>query len=388
VAAIAADIGRFYVVAGELQTAADAAALKGAGTLQFLSTNFASTVDDSVTLFASTTNRADGASVVIAPDSVDIGWWEPGVNGASGTFSTTVPAGQRANAVSVKAYGAPRGVFSQMIGRTAGLPLERRAIAWIGNVSLNCVRPFAFPYGPLYKRVNNLGSIPASPIPDLNPAAFAAFQKTSVANRTMIVVGRGETAPAGLPNDGNWEGYNLPSNGGGNSNASENTFTAQIQSCGSIALNSDAGDGKTVPNNGNGQKCNAVNKIVCAMVDALQTPSNGTYFNCAPMRTNDAGCYASASDQSPGKMIEMAWGDFTGNGSGTVNFRYVAEFQLMCVFTGNPNETFSALTAPNNKGYPPGTVVGIALGLKSRKLNPTDIISNAPSNVQRLLLVK
>ena len=34
VAAIAADIGRFYVVAGELQTAADAAALKGATVLQ------------------------------------------------------------------------------------------------------------------------------------------------------------------------------------------------------------------------------------------------------------------------------------------------------------------------------------------------------------------
>ena len=34
IAAIAADIGRFYVVAGELQTAADAAALKGATVLQ------------------------------------------------------------------------------------------------------------------------------------------------------------------------------------------------------------------------------------------------------------------------------------------------------------------------------------------------------------------
>ena len=34
IGAIAADIGRYYVVAGELQTAADAAALKGAAVLQ------------------------------------------------------------------------------------------------------------------------------------------------------------------------------------------------------------------------------------------------------------------------------------------------------------------------------------------------------------------
>src|SRR6476659_4305040 len=85
VAAIAADIGRFYVVTGELQTSADAAALKGARVLQFTTANFASTVDDSVTQFAQNTNRADGNSVTIAADSIDIGWWEPGVNGAAGT---------------------------------------------------------------------------------------------------------------------------------------------------------------------------------------------------------------------------------------------------------------------------------------------------------------
>jgi hypothetical protein len=277
-----------------------------------------------------------------------------------------------------------------MIGKTAGLPLERRAIAWIGNISLDCVRPFAFPYGPFYKRVNNLGSIPASPIPDLDPVAMATFAKTSVANRTMIVLGRGELSKAGLPDDGQWEGYNLPNNGGGSSNASENTFKDQIVGCGDIAVNSDAGDGKTVPNNGNGKKCGANDKTVCAMLDAIQTPYNNLYRNCAPFVRNgglDAGCYATATDTLPGVMIDMSWGDFTGNGSGTVDFRYVAEFQLMCVFS-DPGQTCSALPSPKNTGYPPGTVVGIALGLKSRFLNPTDVISNAPSNVQRLFLVK
>ena len=127
VAAIAADIGRFYVVAGELQTGADAAALKGASVLQLTTANFASTVDDSVTAWALSTNRSDGKSVSISPDSIDVGFWTPGQNGAAGTFVSPAPGTTRPNAVSVIVSGAPRGVFAQVIGRTTGLPMSRRA---------------------------------------------------------------------------------------------------------------------------------------------------------------------------------------------------------------------------------------------------------------------
>src|SRR5215213_5829687 len=120
VAAIAADIGRFYVVAGELQTAADAAALKGASVLQLTSANFASVVDDSVTTWAPATNRSDGNSITIAADSIDVGVWTPGSGGVAGSFDPA-GAGVRPNAVSVRAYGSPKGVFAQLIGRTTGL---------------------------------------------------------------------------------------------------------------------------------------------------------------------------------------------------------------------------------------------------------------------------
>src|SRR5512138_1695379 len=103
ITAIAADIGRFYVVAGELQTGADAAALKGAAVLQLTTANFESTVDDSVTVWASTTNNSDGASLTIPRDNIDVGYWNPGQNGAAGTFTTPTPVGLRPNAVSVKA---------------------------------------------------------------------------------------------------------------------------------------------------------------------------------------------------------------------------------------------------------------------------------------------
>ena len=91
VAAIAADIGRFYVVASELQTGADAAALVGAAVLQRTSSDFESTVDDSVTAWASTTNRADGASLSVPRDSVSLGYWIPGVDGATGNWRGFLP---------------------------------------------------------------------------------------------------------------------------------------------------------------------------------------------------------------------------------------------------------------------------------------------------------
>src|SRR5688572_7867863 len=153
VAAIGADIGRFYVVTGELQTAADAAALKGASVLQMATSNYDAVVDGEVIPFASTTNRTDGDNVDLVANDVEVGFWTPGVAGAAGIFGAA-PTGARPNAVKVTTRRSPRGVFSQMIGRTAGLPLSRTAIAWIGNLSLNCTRPWALNYLPLVQAVN------------------------------------------------------------------------------------------------------------------------------------------------------------------------------------------------------------------------------------------
>src|SRR6476661_6005603 len=93
VTAIGADIGRFYVVAAELQTAADASALMGASVLQRATSNLDATVDDSVTAWAANTNRADNASLAIPRDSITLGYWMPGTNGGAGTFSSPTPAG-------------------------------------------------------------------------------------------------------------------------------------------------------------------------------------------------------------------------------------------------------------------------------------------------------
>jgi len=381
VAAIAADIGRFYVVTGELQTSADAAALKGAATLQLLTSNYAAAVDDTVTQFASTTNRSDGASVTIAADSVDVGWWEPGLNGAPGTFGPAA-AGVRPNAVSVKASGSPRGVFAQMIGRTTGLPLSRRAIAWIANISLNCTRPWAANYLPLVQKVNGNSDTTK----DLDPARFVTFANSSVANRTIVM--HGSIASGSMPaDDGVWTAYNLPSgpNGGGNSGST--TYQSQIAACNNIAVNSDAGNGNIQPSNGNGP-CGQ-GTVICWALDAIDGMRQGQINGpgiCA-FRAGDATCYDQGSGAA-GVTIDATFANVTGNGSGAIDFKYVAEMTLACFFSG-PADVCNAIPSPRPKsGYTAGTMVIVAQGLKSRTLNPTDIASNAPSNVQRFFLVK
>jgi Flp pilus assembly protein TadG len=381
IAAIAADIGRFYVVAGELQTAADAAALKGAAVLQFTTANFSATVDDSVTIWASNTNRADGNTLTIARDSIDVGYWSPGANGVAGTFVVAGEGGPRPNAVLVKASGAPRGVFAQMIGRTAGLPLSRRGIAWIGNISLNCTRPWAMQYLPLVQKVNLNNDTTQL----LDMSRFVTYQNTSVANRTFIM--RQEFAGNIPPSDGTWSAFNLPSQQGGGATSGATMYQAQIANCNNIAVNSDAGNGNYQPSQGNGP-CGE-GTLVCWANEMIDGETSGSVRGpgiCATMLPDDATCRDQGG--TAGVTTDMTFANKVGNGAGGIDFKYVGEVTLLCYFKFSTDRC-DAIPDPRDKtGYPPGTLVVITQGLKSRTLNPTDIISNAPSNVQKLFLVR
>jgi Flp pilus assembly protein TadG len=395
VGAIAADIGRFYVVTGELQTAADAAALVGAQTLQMTaSATPKPAVDASVITFVGGTNRSNDSALVVTSDSVKLAFWTPQTVDGNGTI---VPAnldyvlnGRRANAVYVGVGNAPKGVFAQIIGRTTGLALQRNAVAWIGNVSLQCIRPFAFPYAPFYRRVNNLAPNTSWPdsVPSVTAGAMAAYQQTSVANRTFIVLPPEAPYPYQYPSDSSWRGYNPPSNQNGNANSGKSTFQSFVEGCSGVSVNSDAGSGNTVPNSGNGNSCNAVNQTVCWTIDVLtkQTSGGVTTGICAFKTALDAGCYESSSAATPGVIVDIAWSDIVGNGQ-SVDFRYVGEFELKCFFE-DPAQTCADIPGAQKTNYPVGTIVGVSAGLKSRILKPTDIISNSPSNVQRLLLVQ
>jgi hypothetical protein len=110
---------------------------------------------------------------------------------------------------------------------------------------------------------------------------------------------------------------------------------------------------------------------------------------CTFKANNDAGCYASASATTPGRTINVAFGDVVGVGSNGVDFKYVGEFILTCYYRGNAGES-CPMTKPGAPavGYPSGTMVGIMQGLKSRIITPEDVLGNAPSNVQRIILVE
>src|SRR5688500_4924801 len=287
VAAIAADIGRFYVVAGELQTGADAAALKGVSVLQMATANFEATVDDSVTLWAAATNNADGKDPTIDANMVSVGYWTQGQNGAPGTFAAA-PAGVRPNAVAVEAAGLPRGVFAQLIGRTTGLPVSRRAVAWIGNISLNCTRPWALQYKPLVEDVNGNSDTTQT----LDMTKFLAYQQQTEASRTLIMHNEevvSATPPP--PDDGVWNAYNLPSGPNGGANSGQTTYENQIVNCNNIAMNSDAGNGNLQPSTGVGP-CGA-GTIVCWAEGVIEGRTTGQQDSrgpgiCGPFQSGNA----------------------------------------------------------------------------------------------------
>jgi Flp pilus assembly protein TadG len=377
VTAIAADIGRFYAVAAELQTAADAAALKGASVLQVATANFATTVDDSVSAWAAVTNRSDGNAVTVSRDSIDVGFWDP----AAKTFSTNLAAGVRPNAVRVYTSGKPRGTFAQVIGRTLGLPIARRATAWIGNISLNCTRPWGLNYLPLVKAVNG----DADTTKDLDMTKFVEYQKLPLEQRIMIMH-NSEITSGNPPDDGVWTAYNLPSNSNGNANSGSTTYQSQIAACNNIAINSDAGNGNIQPSTGVGQ-CGA-GTVVCWASEAIIGMSQGpiTGPGICTFSTDDATCYD--SQRSPGVVVDITYGNVIGNGSGGMDFKYVGETTLLCWFRKATDVCNAIPTGKVKTGYQPGTMVVVAQGLKARTLNPTDIVSNAPSNVQRFFLVQ
>jgi Flp pilus assembly protein TadG len=368
VGAIAADVGRFYVVTSELQTAADAAALEGARTLQ--KTTAASpeaTVDAAVMAFVLQANRADNTQLSVTADSVRMAYWTRG-----NTNPDFVLNGRRPNAVYVRVKAEPKGVFSQIIGRTARLNLSRPATAWIANLPSNCVRPFAMPYGSLYRRVAGVATS-TTPAPDLDQAKFAAFQNLTDAQRMFVILGANTTST--LTNDGAWDGFNFQGNAG------RPGFSGGIEGCNSPRIDPDAANGVTLPGS---------NPITTWADEAIAGGGTGgnTYPGICKMRAGNAGCFASDTSTVPGVVINSVWGEILGTGSNAVDFRYVGEFTMTCWYRNSTDSCPVQKPGAPATGYPRGTIVGFVNKLKPRFITPEDILGNVLSNNQRLILVK
>ena len=375
VGAISADVSRYFVVTGELQTAADAAALRGAMKLSVTpGVDPEAVVDAAVVAFVTGTQRADGTALTVSDTAVQMAFYTPGTNGAQGTISYALN-GRRPNAVTVNLRAAPRGVFSQLLGLTGAVNMNRAATAWVGHLGSNCVRPWAFPYRAMYMAVSGNTS-PPTPAPDLDPVQYMNFLARDSSQRMFTVLGQNQTSTQ--PNDGEWNGFNFTGNAG------KASFVDGIQGCTSTKINPDAGEGVTLP----GQ----ANQYVNWSVDAVNGGGNGNNAVagiCVRKSATDAGCYKTATSAEPGVTINSAWGELLGNGSNGVNFNYVGEFVVKCFYTGVANEScpYPEPGTPSS-GYPAGTIVGFFQQLKSRYITADDVVGNFASNVIKIMLVK
>jgi hypothetical protein len=321
-----------------------------------------------VVAFVSRANKADNQAMAVVRDSVQPGSWNPT------TKAFDPNSGSRPNAVRVSLNANPTGLFAKLIGLVAPVAVSRYAIAWVGNLPSNCVRPFAMPYTSLYKRVSGIAN-PSTPAPDLDPAQFTSFENSSQANRTFIILGANSDPAWPQPNDGMWTGFSFVGNAG------RSGFEAGVYSCDSPKLDPDAANGVTLP--GNADYADWATRVIQGT-----RQGNNTYPGICKFKSDvNAGCYPTLADTIPGVKVNATWGDLLANGSNGIDFRYVGEFQLQCWFQGIDVTNERCAAAPG-RSYPKGTIVGYMVQKKPRIITPDDVLTNKLSNVQRIILVK
>lgn len=143
--ALAVDMGRVYLTAGEAQAAADAAAIAGGRFLQQYTGYYAGSINTAYGMAAvSPLNRVAGApSQVTSYQPVT---YDPVANTISASSWSSATS-----AVTVAVSARPTYAFAGALGLTPPT-VSRKATAWVANLSgAACVRPFALPYTRFYE---------------------------------------------------------------------------------------------------------------------------------------------------------------------------------------------------------------------------------------------
>jgi Flp pilus assembly protein TadG len=426
--AFAVDFGSFYVTAAELQTAADAAALAGARTLQTSANTGATRAGevDTRAVAVANANQAWGSALAITADSVDLRFWDP----VTRTVSATAPAGFDFNAVEVRTGRSASFLFGHVLKNTFGVgdapKVNRSAVAWIANFQNGkCILPMALPYRSLYDRVAAITGLsnPAgvqAPVypgkrPDLTQAQLAALDDLPNDAQRLIIFrptnynGAGANPDSSQAlgsmgvNHGRYVAYNISGSAGGTE------FQSGVITCSTQYFNVGmAVDAHTLPGN---------NDIECLTVNALMgSVENTCKFDATksswPLKANepkvtqpvtchfrpvsapyDAGCYTSTAYTTQGILKQVSWGDSVTTGSQETKFRMIGKLKIYCVFRlpagSGVNEvcnTDMGTVTPSN--YPRGTVVGVIQGLGRPPLEGASELGNIPSDQQKLILVR
>jgi hypothetical protein len=379
VTAIALDVGRFYVVNNELQTALDAAALAGAHRMQKSALTdtaaLRADIQAHVTAFVAANNRVDNAAYSVLADSVRLVFWDAGYVEPRYDYGSMTPA-RRPNGVAIQYHKQPPVIFAGIIGRGAPA-LHKRSVAWVANInSRDCVRPWAMPYKSLYQLAT--GVRPAGIAPDLTQDQLQTLSNKPDSERLLTLVGSNQQIGAPTPaNDSSW----VPFNFGGNSGKPD--FQNGLRGCDIYEVGTSAANGTTLPGAAN-QYINWSTEVIWKNVG--QGDNRSPCYRKAP---GDAGCYASAAATSPGVTISAVFADVTGVGSNTIDYRFVGQIDLVCYYQGTPASVCPQVPAGHgNTGYPEGTIVVRMHRFGSPIIEPETVLGTDPSLEQRILLVK
>lgn len=389
-AAFAIDVSRLYVGTSELQTGADAAALRGA---QFLQYNTGAD-PTSVTKTFALANEALGDSLRLA--NADI--WPVSWNSATGIADTTV-SWALANAVRVDASRPVGLLFGGLVSSIVQRP-RRRAIAWIANINrVTCPTPWGFPI----KAINSVlyeandDSVRFSMFDSLS-AKLAAPGPLSV---TVVFYPSDEPQPTPLNESWAFEAID-------DKNVNMNAYADQVADASSCNANkSIAVDTvETFPGKGGGA---IPQKTVSGAFGAGIT---GNKSLCEPPVVGKKGdpiadCYPVGSNGvgSPGVTVMTSF--ISSVSSSSAKVVSLGGFRVMCVFNGkpggpktqinnDPKESCAWYDAYRASSYaPPGLPVSLGQGTivgypvpSSPGLGQGTTLGNAPALGQRLILVR
>lgn len=397
--AVVYDIGYWWVVQSELQTTADAAALRGALRLQrSTAADLEGDVDAVVTDFAAANNPAQGEFVALDPDAdVCLERWNPTPAGEAPPNPDCYADGLPPNAVAVRPRQASVGVFGKVYGNTANPTVKRMAVAWIANVNgEKCVKPWGLPQPVLVSLAT--GTTTTSDRA-LTATEVIAISEMSDLQRT-VVIGPSKKLydPVKFPGvmHGNWAPIRFSQDYTTAANQGIDEYMKLVAGkCldGSFFSIGDAVETDFPGASVEKKTSEAIENGACTgnCKDGVGEYEPVCYF---PSSTS-ADCYEDAAAYAAGtrgKRIRVAWTTVqTGMGADPVTARTFGEFVLQCYVRKNGDSCSQPRTSPYDspiKQYPEGTLIGQVIASFNERMGPEVELGNAPSLSQVIMLVK
>lgn len=376
VAAFAIDASRLYVGTNELQTGADAAALRAA---RFMQSYQGENPTDSAIAFAAS-NEALGSDVQLSSQDLSPKYFSPEL----GLLDTTWLG---ANAVEVRASRAGTLLFGKLLTTVMPSP-TRRSVAWVANINrVTCPAPLGFPMEALNSVLYGVGDNTVRV--DLYSELLA--KQGTPYSITMVLYPSGATEPKESPN-GAWDFKAIDNTEGPGGNGMDG-YADQLAGVACNANSTTAVDSTEVFK-GKG-KGSVDQKTWRSAHNNQGGPNNGQTF-CEPGFSPVCFPKLSGGLGDAGVVRDVSWiGSVTG---GSAPVKTIGGFKVMCVFEGKKgkSETCPWYDRYRASGFAPpglpddlpqGTIVGYPVP-STPGLGAGIELGSAPSTGQRLILVR